>query len=93
MQCDGPPAGSPPDLGPLAVYDQVVTIGYSGGGFAAAVAAVALGADRGVSLGGWPPQGAVDLDRAWMHGPGPGDGGPLGSAARQPPDPGLSRLP
>lgn len=57
-----------PTLVPLAIYDQVVTIGYSGGGFAAAVAAVALGADRGVSLGGWPPQGAVTLDRAWMQG-------------------------
>lgn len=56
-----------PSLVPLADYPEVVTIGYSGGGFAAAVAAVALGADRGVSLGGWPPQGAVAIDRSWMH--------------------------
>lgn len=57
-----------PTLVPLASYEQVVTIGYSGGGFAAAVAAVALGADRGVSLGGGPPRGAVEIDRAWMEG-------------------------
>ena len=56
-----------PSLVPLAEYREVVTIGYSGGGFAAAVAAVALGADRGVSLGGWPPQGAVAIDRSWME--------------------------
>jgi hypothetical protein len=56
-----------PSLVPLAEYREVVTIGYSGGGFAAAVAAVALGADRGVSLGGWPPQGAVAVDRSWME--------------------------
>jgi hypothetical protein len=56
-----------PSLVPLAEYREVVTIGYSGGGLAAAVAAVALGADRGVSLGGWPPQGAVAIDRRWME--------------------------
>jgi hypothetical protein len=56
-----------PSLVPLADYREVATIGYSGGGFAAAVAAVALGADRGVSLGGWPPQGAVAIDRTWME--------------------------
>lgn len=55
-----------PDLVPLADYREVLTIGYSGGGFAAAVAAVALGADRGVSLGGSPPQGAVAIDRGWL---------------------------
>jgi len=56
-----------PSLVPLPAYREVATIGYSGGGFAAAVAAMALGADRGVSLGGWPPQGAVAIDRTWME--------------------------
>ncbi|MFM1798337.1 MAG: hypothetical protein RLZZ117_615 [Cyanobacteriota bacterium] len=56
-----------PTLVPLADYRQVVTVGYSGGGFAAVAAAVALGADRGVSLGGPPPGGARDgLPQPWM---------------------------
>lgn len=55
-----------PSLVPLSDYREVVTIGYSGGGFAAAVAALALGADRGVSLGGAPPMGR-GIDRAWME--------------------------
>lgn len=56
-----------PALVPLSTYQEVVTLGYSGGGFAAAVAAVALGADRGVSISGWPPQGAVPIDRTWIE--------------------------
>jgi hypothetical protein len=55
------------DLVPLAAYREVVSVGYSGGGFASVVAAVALGADRCLSLGGWPPQGAVAIDQAWME--------------------------
>lgn len=55
------------DLRPSSSWGRVATIGYSGGGVAALVAAWALGADRGVSLGGWPPQGAVPIDAAWLE--------------------------
>ncbi len=56
-----------PTLVPLADYREVVAVGYSGGGFAAAVAALALGADRGVSLGGTPPGGPKGLQREWLE--------------------------
>jgi hypothetical protein len=54
------------DLVPLGAYEEVVTIGYSGGGFAALVAAMGIGADRGVSLGGAPPGRGKLTDPAWL---------------------------
>lgn len=49
---------------PLKAYSRVVTLGYSAGGFPAAVAAVLLDADTGVSVGGRPFQASSGLDRS-----------------------------
>jgi hypothetical protein len=52
---------------PLQYYRRVVTVGYSGGGFPAAVAAVALGAERGICLGGCPPGKFPLPDPLWLE--------------------------
>lgn len=51
---------------PQQGYRQVVTVGYSGGGFPAAVAAVAIGAERGICLGGCPPGRLPLTDPLWL---------------------------
>jgi hypothetical protein len=52
---------------PLQGYRRVVTVGYSGGGFPSAVAAVALGAERGICLGGCPPGKFPLPDPLWLE--------------------------
>lgn len=52
---------------PQQGYRRVVTVGYSGGGFPAAVAAIALGAERGVCLGGCPPGKVRVADPLWLE--------------------------
>jgi hypothetical protein len=42
-----------------AEYRRLVTLGTSGGGFAAILAAISMGADRGISVGGSPPRSFV----------------------------------
>jgi hypothetical protein len=51
---------------PAKAYRRIVTYGTSGGGLAAILAAMLMGAARGISISGAPPQATLDPWLEWQ---------------------------